>query len=491
MIVNLFKHRTMNSNIKKYSYLTSLLKIGFIGFGGGNAIIPVIEQEVVREDKLVSKEEYDEDVIISSITPGALTVKISAAVGGRIMGSKGMVLAALLMAFPGFIGTIILISVLSTLNKSILKQVEFISIGITAFILSSLFQYIKETVKKRKKSNKIISAGVIIVTVFLLSCGKNVYKLLEVNRTPIFSISSINILIIVFFIIFYTKCKFKPLNVAVCFTVSGVYLLCVGTSNIIGNSYIYRFMQIVMIIFSFYGITSDVHKKRLTKKVSIKPLVAEMATWIIFGVVMILPAVIVFPGVFKFLWRAILSCIISFGGGDAYLTTADGMFISSGMISHKEFYGQLVLIANVLPGSIMCKVLSGIGYYIGYKVSKSVVIGYLVAFAGFVCSVVASCGIFCLVKYEFEKFEEIKAFKILKAWISTIISGLLANVMLSLISQCMNVGMSYGRGHGLILFELITLYFLNDYLVNRRNVSMGIRILMLIATSTLISNAIM
>ena len=34
--------------------ITSMIKVGIIGFGGGNALIPVIEQEAVKEKKLVT-----------------------------------------------------------------------------------------------------------------------------------------------------------------------------------------------------------------------------------------------------------------------------------------------------------------------------------------------------------------------------------------------------------------------------------------------------
>lgn len=48
----------------------SMLRIGAIGFGGGNALIPVIEKEVVENGKLVTKRAYDEDVVAACITPG-------------------------------------------------------------------------------------------------------------------------------------------------------------------------------------------------------------------------------------------------------------------------------------------------------------------------------------------------------------------------------------------------------------------------------------
>ncbi|OPJ61434.1 chromate transporter [Clostridium oryzae] len=487
---SLIDHTRSNSR-KKYGWLLSLLKIGFIGFGGGNALIPVIEQEVVGDSKLVSKEEYDEDVIVSSITPGALTVKISAAIGRRVMGAKGMLLAALLMAMPGFVTTVLMTSLLFKLDESIIRQIEFTSIGIIAFILSGLIQYIKGAVVERKESYKSGSAIMIIILVFFLSCEKNVYSILGISQTPIFSVSTINILIISFFVIFYTSCKFNMMNVTASILVSITYLLCVGAANIIDSIYIYRFVQIIMIVLSCVGIIKSIDRTRKSKKIPIKPLLCETGTLMSFQTIILLLAIMVFSGAFEYIGRGFLSVLMSFGGGDAYLAIADGMFVSNGMIPRKEFYGHLVLIANALPGSILCKILSGVGYYIGYGLSGDIIVGYAVAFAGFTCSVTASCGIFSLGNFIFRKFESIEALKILKGWIRTIISGLLVNVILAFVYQCMKVGFSYNGDQKWILLELVGLYVVNEYLSKVKKVSMGIRLLIVGAAAAIFGNIIM
>lgn len=62
-------------NTKKFmSMITTMLKIGFIGFGGGTALIPVIEEEIVEKNKVVTEEQFNNEVMIASITPGALPV---------------------------------------------------------------------------------------------------------------------------------------------------------------------------------------------------------------------------------------------------------------------------------------------------------------------------------------------------------------------------------------------------------------------------------
>ncbi len=57
--------------------MQAMLRVGVIGFGGGNALIPVMEKEFVTKKSYVTKEEYDEAVLAASITPGALPVEIA------------------------------------------------------------------------------------------------------------------------------------------------------------------------------------------------------------------------------------------------------------------------------------------------------------------------------------------------------------------------------------------------------------------------------
>lgn len=181
--------------------------------------------------------------------------------------------------------------------------------------------------------------------------------------------------------------------------------------------------------------------------------------------------------------------IMSFGGGDAYLTVADGMFVDSGMVTKEEFYSMLAPLTNVLPGSILCKTLSGVGYYIGIEISGSVLGGLSVALAGFAISIVASCSVISLMTGLYEAFGNLNVFSELKRWIRPIVSGLLVNVILSLIVQVKHHGAEFGAEREFI-FLMMAIYLVNSLVVKkyrfRNEIIVGISIILSLALCNLL-----
>lgn len=135
----------MNKNGRLF---LSMFKIGMIGFGGGTALIPVIERTVIDEYGLVTKDDYDVDVMVASITPGALPVEISAGVGRRIKGSCGLLFGAIAMALPGVMLTILFTILIGRINDLLLKQIKFIAVrpivsGLLVNVILSLIVQVK------------------------------------------------------------------------------------------------------------------------------------------------------------------------------------------------------------------------------------------------------------------------------------------------------------------------------------------------------------
>ncbi|MCM1337371.1 MAG: chromate transporter [Candidatus Amulumruptor caecigallinarius] len=81
----------------------SFLKIGAFTFGGGWAMISIIEKEVVDSRRWIDKEEFLNLLAVAQSLPGILAVNISVAVGDKIRGMKGSVCAALGTILPSFV----------------------------------------------------------------------------------------------------------------------------------------------------------------------------------------------------------------------------------------------------------------------------------------------------------------------------------------------------------------------------------------------------
>ena len=96
--------------MKKDSYLYKLLilfltfmKIGAITFGGGYAMIPIIEEEVTRKRKWISEIEIMDILAISESTPGPIAVNTATYVGYKVAGIAGGIIATLGLAIPSFV----------------------------------------------------------------------------------------------------------------------------------------------------------------------------------------------------------------------------------------------------------------------------------------------------------------------------------------------------------------------------------------------------
>ena len=121
--------------------MQAMLRVGVIGFGGGNALIPVMEKEFVTKKLYVTKEEYDEAVLAASITPGALPVEIACGIG-RKYGRACMLLAASLVALPGAVATVALLAMMEHIDEQTIRWLSVFTKAVSLFLIYLLFRYI-------------------------------------------------------------------------------------------------------------------------------------------------------------------------------------------------------------------------------------------------------------------------------------------------------------------------------------------------------------
>lgn len=89
------------NNIFVRLFLT-FFKIGAFTFGGGWAMISIIEKEIVDKNHWIEREEFLDLLAVAQSLPGILAVNISVAVGDKLRGMRGSVAAALGTILPSF-----------------------------------------------------------------------------------------------------------------------------------------------------------------------------------------------------------------------------------------------------------------------------------------------------------------------------------------------------------------------------------------------------
>ena len=78
-------------------------KIGLFTFGGGYAMLPMIEDECVKKHKWLSDDEFSHLVVLADSTPGPVAINCATFIGCRQKGVAGSVVATLGMIFPSFV----------------------------------------------------------------------------------------------------------------------------------------------------------------------------------------------------------------------------------------------------------------------------------------------------------------------------------------------------------------------------------------------------
>lgn len=154
----------------------SFLQIGSFSIGGGYAIIPLIQEQVVNYYNWITLQEYTDIITISQMTPGPLVVNTASFVGIRIAGIPGAIVATLGSILSGFIISILLYNFFKKHKdidsiSNILKGLRSSSVGLIASAASTiiLIAFLGTSSFNVKDINiNIMAIIVFIISLFLL-----------------------------------------------------------------------------------------------------------------------------------------------------------------------------------------------------------------------------------------------------------------------------------------------------------------------------------
>ena len=134
----------MRSNLYLKLFI-SFFKIAAFTFGGGWAMIPLIEREVVDKQNWIKREDFVDALAIAQSLPGVLAVNISILIGNKLRGLKGCLMATLGTILPSFLIILaIAIWFVQTYDNPVVERIfKGIRPAVVALIVSPVFSTAK------------------------------------------------------------------------------------------------------------------------------------------------------------------------------------------------------------------------------------------------------------------------------------------------------------------------------------------------------------
>lgn len=148
-------------------------KLGILNFGGGYALLPLLQKEIVEKRGWATEEEMTDYYAIGQCTPGAIAVNVSTFIGYKIKGILGGIIATFGFISPALIIIFIIATVLNNFSDIPAVQSAFAAIRVCVFVL-----ILSAVIKLAKKS----IVDVITLVICLIVLGLAIF-----TEIPLFS----------------------------------------------------------------------------------------------------------------------------------------------------------------------------------------------------------------------------------------------------------------------------------------------------------------
>ena len=162
--------------MKKFKSLLNLFwtffKIGLFTFGGGYAMVAVIEREIVEKRKYIGQEEFLDLIAIAESTPGPIAVNSATYIGYKLGGVLGSFFATLGVVLPSFI----IIFIISFFYEKFLA-LEYVSYAFKGIQACVAFLIISAGIKMLKGLKKNLFNVIIFISTLVLMLVIKIFDL--------------------------------------------------------------------------------------------------------------------------------------------------------------------------------------------------------------------------------------------------------------------------------------------------------------------------
>ena len=150
---------------------STFFKIGAFTFGGGWAMISIIEREVVDKHRWIERDNFLDLLAVSQALPGILAVNIATSVGDKIKGFRGSAVATVGTILPSFL-LILLIAIF--LTPDMIKNnvvISSIFMGIRPAVVALIVAPVITSAKAAKLTLKTFWIPVVVAAMISLNFG--------------------------------------------------------------------------------------------------------------------------------------------------------------------------------------------------------------------------------------------------------------------------------------------------------------------------------
>lgn len=150
------------NDVKKYLRLFfTMLKIGLFTFGGGYAMIALLEHEFVEKKKYLEKQEFLDMVAIAESTPGPIAINAATYIGYKQLGFLGALACTVAICIP----SVVIIFAISLFFDAFLslKLVEYAFRGIQVCVVYLIFSAGLKMLGQMKKTPLSVTVVVTVV----------------------------------------------------------------------------------------------------------------------------------------------------------------------------------------------------------------------------------------------------------------------------------------------------------------------------------------
>lgn len=149
----------------------SFLKIGAFTFGGGWAMIAIIEREIVDKRDWIKRDEFLDLLALAQSLPGILAVNIAVAVGDRLAGRRGGIAGAAGTILPSFV---IILAIAIFLTPEVIKNNRVVSamfMGIRPAVVALIVAPVLSSARAAKLSLRTVWIPLAVALLISLDAG--------------------------------------------------------------------------------------------------------------------------------------------------------------------------------------------------------------------------------------------------------------------------------------------------------------------------------